>query len=50
MPCLLISGIPRCAKYALCRELANASGGLRNDQPMHSLMGDLIKGMTHILK
>ena len=45
MPCLLISGIPGCAKSALCRELVNAPGGLGDDRPMHSLMGDLIKGM-----
>ena len=43
MPCLLISGIPGCAKSALCKELVNASCGLENDRPMHSLMGDLIK-------
>ena len=47
---LLISGILGCAKYALCRELFNDLGGLENDRPMHSLMGDLIKGMIHILK
>ena len=50
MPCFLISGIPGCAKSALCRELVNAPGGLGDDRPMHSLMGDLIKGMKHILK
>lgn len=37
-------GIPGCAKSALCRELVNAPGGLGDDRPMHSLMGDLIKG------
>ena len=50
MPCFLISGIPGCAKSALCREIFNALGGLENDRPMHSLMGDLIKGIIHILK
>ncbi|KAI4322228.1 hypothetical protein L6164_021939 [Bauhinia variegata] len=37
-------GIPGCAKSVLCKELLNAQGGLGDDQPMHSLMGDLIKG------
>lgn len=37
-------GIPGCAKSALCRELVNAPGGLGDDRPMRSLMGDLIKG------
>ena len=50
MPCFLILGILGCAKYALCRELFNAPVGLKNDRPMNSLMGDLIKGMIHILK
>lgn len=37
-------GIPGCAKSALCRELLNAPGGLGDDRPVQSLMGDLIKG------
>ncbi|KEH30066.1 RNA ligase, putative [Medicago truncatula] len=38
-------GIPGCAKSALCKELLNAQGGLLgDDRPVHSLMGDLIKG------
>lgn len=41
------SGIPGCAKSALCKELLNAPGGLGDDRPVHSLMGDLIKGMAN---
>ncbi|CAJ1979353.1 unnamed protein product [Sphenostylis stenocarpa] len=37
-------GIPGCAKSTLCKELLNAEGGLGDDRPVHSLMGDLIKG------
>ncbi|KAK8645408.1 hypothetical protein V6N13_119238 [Hibiscus sabdariffa] len=37
-------GIPGCAKSALCRELLNTAGGLGDDRPVQSLMGDLIKG------
>ncbi|XP_022157928.1 tRNA ligase 1 [Momordica charantia] len=37
-------GIPGCAKSALCREILNAPGGLGDDRPVKSLMGDLIKG------
>jgi len=41
----LLPGIPGCAKSALCKELLNAQGGLLgDDRPVHSLMGDLIKG------
>ncbi|KAL6508857.1 hypothetical protein OROHE_021416 [Orobanche hederae] len=36
-------GIPGCAKSALCKEILSASGGLGDDRPVHSLMGDLIK-------
>ncbi|PKI62580.1 hypothetical protein CRG98_017002, partial [Punica granatum] len=36
-------GIPGCAKSALCKEILNAQGGLGDDRPVHSLMGDLIK-------
>lgn len=42
--CFSLSGIPGCAKSALCKELLNAQGGLGDDRPVHSLMGDLIKG------
>ncbi|KAJ6864856.1 hypothetical protein NC651_035430 [Populus alba x Populus x berolinensis] len=37
-------GIPGCAKSALCKEFLSAPGGLGDDRPVHSLMGDLIKG------
>ncbi|KAJ3670139.1 hypothetical protein LUZ60_010463 [Juncus effusus] len=37
-------GIPGCAKSALCREIMKSPGGLVDDRPMNSLMGDLIKG------
>ncbi|KAL2488867.1 RNA ligase [Forsythia ovata] len=37
-------GIPGCAKSALCKEILSAPGGLGDDRPVHSLMGDLIKG------
>ncbi|BAT90626.1 tRNA ligase [Vigna angularis] len=37
-------GIPGCAKSSLCKELLNAEGGLEDARPLHSLMGDLIKG------
>ncbi|XP_062082011.1 tRNA ligase 1 [Humulus lupulus] len=37
-------GIPGCAKSALCKELLNVPGGLGDDRPIQSLMGDLIKG------
>lgn len=36
-------GIPGCAKSALCKEIVNAPGGLGDDRPVNSLMGDLIK-------
>ncbi|MBA0564916.1 hypothetical protein Golob_009822, partial [Gossypium lobatum] len=36
-------GIPGCAKSALCKELLNTPGGLGDDRPVQSLMGDLIK-------
>ena len=41
---LPFSGIPGCAKSALCKELLNAPGGFGDDRPVQSLMGDLIKG------
>ncbi|GKD89854.1 hypothetical protein Tco_1365361, partial [Tanacetum coccineum] len=34
-----------CAKSALCKEILSASGGFEDDRPIHSLMGDLIKGI-----
>ncbi|PAN09974.1 hypothetical protein PAHAL_2G062600 [Panicum hallii] len=37
-------GIPGCAKSALCKEILNTPGGLGDNRPLHSLMGDLIKG------
>ncbi|PKA45602.1 hypothetical protein AXF42_Ash010941 [Apostasia shenzhenica] len=37
-------GIPGCAKSALCKEILNTPGGLGDDRPVHSLMGDMIKG------
>uniref|UniRef100_A0A1D1ZEG4 Glutamate-ammonia-ligase adenylyltransferase n=2 Tax=Anthurium amnicola TaxID=1678845 RepID=A0A1D1ZEG4_9ARAE len=37
-------GIPGCAKSALCKEILNTPGGFGDDRPVHSLMGDLIKG------
>ncbi|KZV35142.1 hypothetical protein F511_06848 [Dorcoceras hygrometricum] len=37
-------GIPGCAKSALCKEILSAPGGLGDDRPVRSLMGDLIKG------
>ncbi|KAF8395227.1 hypothetical protein HHK36_019169 [Tetracentron sinense] len=40
-------GIPGCAKSALCKEILSAPGGLGDDRPVHSLMGDLIKGVWY---
>nr|CAD1818356.1 unnamed protein product [Ananas comosus var. bracteatus] len=37
-------GIPGCAKSALCKEILSTPGGLGDNRPVHSLMGDLIKG------
>ncbi|VFQ98103.1 unnamed protein product [Cuscuta campestris] len=37
-------GIPGCAKSALCKEILSAPGGLGDDRPIRSLMGDLVKG------
>ncbi|KAH9700796.1 tRNA ligase 1 [Citrus sinensis] len=39
-----LEGIPGCAKSALCKELLNAPGGLGDNRPIHTLMGDLTKG------
>ncbi|KAJ0752193.1 putative tRNA ligase 1 [Helianthus annuus] len=41
---IFLIGIPGCAKSALCKEILSASEGLEDDRPIHSLMGDLIKG------
>ncbi|KAG0479324.1 hypothetical protein HPP92_010182, partial [Vanilla planifolia] len=37
-------GMPGCAKSALCRELLNHPGSFGDNRPVHSLMGDMIKG------
>lgn len=37
-------GIPGCAKSALCKEILSSPGGLGDNRPVHSMMGDLIKG------
>lgn len=37
-------GIPGCAKSALCKEILSSSESLEDDRPIHSMMGDLIKG------
>ncbi|XP_057969723.1 tRNA ligase 1-like [Malania oleifera] len=41
---IFFPGIPGCAKSALCKEIIGARGGLGDDRPVSSLMGDLIKG------
>lgn len=41
----VLSGIPGCAKSALCKELLNSPEGLGDDRPVHTLMGDLVKGI-----
>jgi hypothetical protein len=43
---ICLSGIPGCAKSALCKEIMNIPGGLGDNRPMNSLMGDLIKGLN----
>jgi hypothetical protein len=45
---ILLSGIPGCAKSALCEEILNTPGGLDDSRPVHSLMGDRIKGTEHL--
>ncbi|KAM3383803.1 hypothetical protein ACQJBY_008452 [Aegilops geniculata] len=37
-------GIPGCAKSALCEQILNTPGGLGDNRPLHSLMGDRTKG------
>ena len=44
----LFSGIPGCAKSALCKEILNAPGGLGDDRPVHSLMGDVINSKLRL--
>lgn len=44
-----ILGIPGCAKSALCKEILSSSVGLEDDRPVHSLMGDLVKGVCYCL-
>lgn len=41
----MFPGIPGCAKSALCKEILSSTGGLGDDRPVHSLMGDLVKGI-----
>ncbi|KAD4384472.1 hypothetical protein E3N88_24640 [Mikania micrantha] len=41
---IFFPGIPGCAKSALCKEILSVSEGLEDDRPIHSMMGDLIKG------
>lgn len=38
-------GIPGCAKSTLCKEILSTPGRLGDDRPVHSLMGDLVKGI-----
>lgn len=49
IPYNFFPGIPGCAKSVLCKEIINSPGLLGDDRPVHSLMGDMIKGlfMTH---
>ncbi|KAH0458939.1 hypothetical protein IEQ34_011753 [Dendrobium chrysotoxum] len=37
-------GIPGCAKSALCKEILKNPGMFDDNRPVHSLMGDMIKG------
>ncbi|XP_073019695.1 tRNA ligase 1-like isoform X5 [Primulina eburnea] len=43
-------GIPGCAKSALCEEILSTPGGLGDDRPVCSLMGDRIKGSRYWVK
>lgn len=45
---IIYAGIPGCAKSALCKEILSSQEGLGDDRPVHSLMGDLIKGLLCI--
>ncbi|CAN1281665.1 tRNA ligase 1 [Linum perenne] len=45
---IFFPGIPGCAKSALCKEILSSPEGLGDDRPVHSLMGDLIKGMQFL--
>jgi hypothetical protein len=40
----LLSGIPGCAKSALCNEILKMPGGLGDNRLLHSLEGDRTKG------
>lgn len=42
-----LTGIPGCAKSALCKELLNSTDVFGDDRPVHSLMGDLVKGKLY---
>ena len=39
------SGIPGCAKSAICKEIMASADGLGSRLAIHSLMGDMIKGL-----
>lgn len=41
------SGIPGCAKSALCKELLQHPGDIGNSRPVESLMGDMTKGKNN---
>uniref|UniRef100_A0ACD5XYW8 Uncharacterized protein n=1 Tax=Avena sativa TaxID=4498 RepID=A0ACD5XYW8_AVESA len=43
-PASIKTGIPGCAKSALCKEILEMPGGLGDNRPLHSLTGDLIGG------
>ncbi|XP_073021614.1 tRNA ligase 1-like isoform X9 [Primulina eburnea] len=43
-------GVPGCAKSALCEEILSTPGGLGDDRPVCSLMGDRIKGSRYWVK
>lgn len=47
---ILFLGIPGCAKSALCKHIKSALEGLEDDRPVHSLMGDDIKGVLALSK
>ena len=45
---LIISGIPGCAKSALCNEILKMPGGLGDDRPIHSFEADRTRGTEHL--
>lgn len=47
---LEFSGLPGSAKSALCKELLQAPGGMGDERPIQSLMGDLVKGTLYSRK